>query len=280
MTVYANRVALRGGKPTAMVLPVPCSAASREAADGLCGISVLDMGGAAANLFSDLKAMFPRVDAPMASAASFGGARSLAASTLEVHRSGSYRYSVVPSINDFARLDQTVFDLKAGGLEGVLMAHYLTGFAFLACIIDRDADLVPIAYTHDKLPSKKLFVPTRHHHGTEGSAAAARAGRGDHGASHPPSSTLLLPPTLLPPASSHTDVVSCLLVCAVPSCFALPQATGTTRSTRWALRTRQRVTQRPPLLAAHTLTASCSLTSPATSRSRCRLARTRPSCAG
>lgn len=172
-TVYSNRVALRGGAPTAMILPVP---RSETIASATCGIVVHDMT-AAADLFTTLDSLF--MDA-YTDGVSFGlgkNSRSASAAPLAVMRSGAYRYSIVPTLADLGRLQHEVFGVDpASPLGATLAEHYAVGFAFLACIIDADAAFVPIAYTHDKHASGKLFVPTRHWHG-DGDGGDGKIGR-------------------------------------------------------------------------------------------------------
>jgi serine protease inhibitor len=89
--------------------------------------------------------------------------------TLPVVRSGSYRYSIVPSFDDFMRLDESVFRISRE-LQDLLSSLYATGFAFIACIIDASAAMVPIAYEHDKLFTGQFFIPTCHFNGKPRSA--------------------------------------------------------------------------------------------------------------
>lgn len=185
ITMYANQVRLRGGAPSAMILPVPCLGANMAKTD--CGIKVMD-ATAAAKLFDVLKEMFAPPSAPTFALSLSASSRG--AATLEVKRSGSYRYSIVPSLPDFSRLDHETFGLDPKSeLASLLAEHYgisgvsadtklpfVSAYAFLVCIIDATAAFAPIAYEHDKHPSGRVFVPTRHYHGNEPK----------HGASEPP----------------------------------------------------------------------------------------------
>jgi hypothetical protein len=125
-----------------------------------------------------LKAYFP--DPPMpAPPKSFGSSRS-GRSTLAVERSGAYRYSIVPSLDDFTRLDTSVFRFPPE-LQHLLSSLYETGFSFLACIIDASAELVPIAYEHTKLVGGKFFLPTVHFHGQPSATATGAPHKSDLG---------------------------------------------------------------------------------------------------
>lgn len=166
VTVYSNRVSLAGGHPTAMVLPVP--SANPDSPNS--GIRVFDCTPCAA-LLTVLDDLFPKPPAPRG----FGMARGGGASPLEVHRSGSYRYSVVPRLADFARLQHEAFGVDpTSDLAALLAAHYGAGFAFLVCVIDATAEFAPIAWEHDKAAGGRLFVPTRHFHGGGGGPPSAR----------------------------------------------------------------------------------------------------------
>lgn len=163
LCVYSNHVTLRAGKPSAMILPVPCRPASSSSPD--CGITVYDMS-ACSSFFPRLHKLFTPPHT------SFGGGavkpRSrLAGVPLEVKRSGSYRYTIVPSIADFSGLQHEVYGIDPSSpLRHIFEEHYASGFAFLVCIIDASASFVPIAYMHDKHACGSVFVPTRHYHGS------------------------------------------------------------------------------------------------------------------
>jgi hypothetical protein len=172
-TVYGNRVTLYDGAPTAMLLPVPVSAANAGTAE--CGIQVYDMTGAGP-LFETLDKLFPSAfsnEYTDAHTMSFSRSQS-AAAPLAVRRSGSYRYTIVPSLADFGRLQHEVFGLNPSSpLAAMFAKYYSVGFAFLVCIIDASAAFAPIAYQHDKHTSGNVFVPTRHYHGSGAEEASA-----------------------------------------------------------------------------------------------------------
>jgi hypothetical protein len=163
--VYANNVTLKNGRHTAMILPVPHVAklASTAATD----IAVHDMS-TLSDIFSRLNAMFrPLMFGSAGYGASSAGLSFGSAAPLPVHRCGSYRYTIVPALHDFSRLQHEVFGIDpASPLATILSKYYAVGFAFMVCIIDASAEYSPFAYSHPKHLSGQLFIPTRHYHGT------------------------------------------------------------------------------------------------------------------
>jgi hypothetical protein len=161
LTVYSNQVQLAGcGSPTAMVLPVPVAPATQRAGDTLCGITVHAMPACTDKFFDVLETILD-----VRPADSYGRGAWRPKSTLSIQRAGAYTYTVVPSIDDFARLRNEVFGVPTGSeLHSMLSAYYSRDFAFLVCIIDASATYRPFAYEHDALPNGDLFVPTRHYH--------------------------------------------------------------------------------------------------------------------
>ncbi len=152
--------------PVAMVLPVPLPVIRgyQTTADE---IRMIDLKSLSNVLFDELDACFPNMTDSF-------GARGLStlsysqnsAPPLKVHRCGSYRYSVVPDVNSFDRLERSVFDISYKKVLPILQKHYKKQFAFLVCIIDKSAAYSPIAYVHP-CNDRFLFVPTRHYHGED-----------------------------------------------------------------------------------------------------------------
>jgi hypothetical protein len=171
LTVYANSVDLdASGVPAAMILPVPNKSGrgsevrmmdTRDDPDGK-------------KLFDPLRDMFPKFTM-FTNSNSWGmqaQSNSLTDETLEVLECGSYIYSVVPTLNDFDRLDKA----KLGGgrpsprVYSVLRERYSDGFSFLVCKLSESSAYHPIAYTHpivQKNDRSIMFVPTFHEHGEE-----------------------------------------------------------------------------------------------------------------
>jgi len=162
ITVYGNTVST--SSPVAMILPVPNKDGSAHS------IEMIDTSGVDADtFFSQLKECFPQPP-KMKSLSTRGflstNAYSADSLELEVKRAGSYRYSVVPSMKDFDRLNHHVFNVTLfAEVKDLLRTHYHTGFSFLVCIIDQGAQYKPIAYVHSMMDGNRLFIPTRHFHG-------------------------------------------------------------------------------------------------------------------
>jgi hypothetical protein len=96
--------------------------------------------------------------------ASLSRSASLERSTLVVHSVGSYSASIVPSVDDFDRLDTTHFTLPHD-LETILRTTYDSQFGFLVCKLKQGSHSYhPFAYIHDTHTSNLLFIPTLHYH--------------------------------------------------------------------------------------------------------------------
>ena len=161
VVVYGNKVELDKGKRVAMVLPVP---SNLDKKDG--GIEVLDMSRYN-NLFDDLDSLFPKV---LAQSFARGLSDSLSLNSydeesIDVKHVGSYKVSIVPSFNDFQRLQFSEFELDPN-VVNLLNKHYKEGYGFVVCIIKENCEFHPIAYSHDiTSTSGQFFLPTRHYHG-------------------------------------------------------------------------------------------------------------------
>lgn len=81
---------------------------------------------------------------------------------IEVKKVGSYDTSIVPSYEDFSRLQFDKFQLDQG-ITKLLEDHYKYDYGFLVCIIRSGANYHPIAYSH-KLNNNEFFIPTKHYH--------------------------------------------------------------------------------------------------------------------
>lgn len=174
LTVYSNQVMLaEEGAPTAMILPFPVAAATRAREPVDCGLLVYDMPDRTENFFEALEAVPMEMEF-------FHMTKGFSrpAPCLPVHKAGAYRYSIVPSVPDFALVNDAVFRLPLDSeLYSLLARHYGDGrFAFVVCVIDATATLRPFAYEHDRLSIDKLFVPTRHFHPSLGKEDAGPEG--------------------------------------------------------------------------------------------------------
>lgn len=182
VTVYSNAVQLKGQEEeqtnsaldaffpgyrvpsfsrrgdVAMILPIP---------RGYERFDVIDTTDCA-DMFKEIDECFPE----QMSFSLFSTNQAQSASFLAVKTCGSYKYSLVPSLADFSRVDPNVFKLDAE-VGHLLGTKYPRGFAFLVCKIEESKKFHPIAYVHPMPEDGKLFVPTLHFH------------QGHHDQSHP-----------------------------------------------------------------------------------------------
>jgi hypothetical protein len=120
-------------------------------------------------LFDDLEANFIKsrrpsynMTASLSRSAAIGD--SLERPRLVVHDVGSYSASIVPSVNDFDRIDTTHFTLPHD-LETILRSTYDSQFGFIVCKLRRgNHKYHPFAYSHIKHDKNLLFIPTLHYH--------------------------------------------------------------------------------------------------------------------
>ena len=145
-------MALKAKEELAMVLPLPVKPGSGEKA-----VEFIDLSGYK-DFFSDLLKGFPeRVPAP-------GSSRSHpapAALKLEVVSVGSFDASFVPTIEDFARLDER-FRLPPGTWE-TLPTYRTYGFAVFK-LKPGAATVHPMAFSFPRTNPRELFFPTVHIH--------------------------------------------------------------------------------------------------------------------
>ncbi len=95
---------------------------------------------------------------------SFAASASLSAHTLPVYDVGSYNVSVVPTMNDFHRLDPDFFTIDPY-IPQSLQKKYDSSFGFIICKLRKGQHSYhPLAYTHQIHKDRLLFVPTYHIH--------------------------------------------------------------------------------------------------------------------
>lgn len=83
---------------------------------------------------------------------------------LPVHTVGSYRVSIVPTIDEFHRLNSDEFDIHHQ-LPDLLRSKYDASFGYLVCKLKAGSHAYhPFAYTHRLHLCNLLFVPTFHFH--------------------------------------------------------------------------------------------------------------------
>jgi hypothetical protein len=146
ITVYSNQIkTIDKPSPSAMILPVPNKVSK-----------VIDMTKYP-NFFEKLNKACTPVTKGRGGNFSFNNS-----APLPVQRCGSYRYTIVPNIEQFKNVQNNVFDVDLSCLD-YMKKYYSKKFEFIVCILDKDAEYSPFAYVHD-VDQKRLFVPTRHYH--------------------------------------------------------------------------------------------------------------------
>jgi hypothetical protein len=148
LTVYSNKVRL-GADAGAMVLPFP-------------GSECLPFDlSAYKDLFKDLNnAVWPKT---LSKGFRSRGMMTLSTNSLEVLQVGSYKASVVPTLDDFSRLDAEVFKIDPRVHE-FLKTHYPNLWGFVVCQLDHDKEYHPFGYITQRAIGGSLFMPTRHWH--------------------------------------------------------------------------------------------------------------------
>lgn len=192
ITYYANYVSLQNASSTApdlvtgsikmsstggaMILPVPRGR-----------IRLLDLSNKAifGEMFERLDSAFPRLryDSPY----SGGGDlldlfddRDCSGKALKVEEVGSYFVSVAPRLEDIDRIDSSYFKVSAG-MRQILSVHYADHFSFIVCRFKtKKVEPHPVGYEHERLPDGRMFVPTRHEHGSKHSQQANAHADWDH----------------------------------------------------------------------------------------------------
>lgn len=151
MTIYENKVSIdSNGTGHAMILPFPLI-------KGVNRFKLVDLSNYD-NVMNDIDELFPVSKSTLSNAASYNSTDSIPVTTL-----GSYKVSVVPSLEDFSKVQLGEFNLTKDVAE-LLSQYYSKNFGFVVCILQESADFHPIAYIHEY---DEVFIPTRHHHSTE-----------------------------------------------------------------------------------------------------------------
>lgn len=153
--VYSNEVTTPSDN-NLMILPVPNP-------DSVAFVNLKQYP----KFFDHCEDQFERIP-EMSPYASLSHSRSLSASydsaPLPVHHVGSYLASIVPSIQDFERLNQEYFDIP-DDLERLLGRQYNSEFGFIVCRLKKGNHTYhPFAYMHQKHSCGLLFLPTLHYH--------------------------------------------------------------------------------------------------------------------
>jgi len=153
LTMYENKVQTQIVN-NAMILPVP---SLFQGAD----VQLHDMSEYP-KVMDDVNSVF---ETPFTLSHYSNSNSSSSSSLLDVVECGSYLVSVVPTIDDFHRINAEVFVIDSN-VQDILRKYYWKQYSFLVCLLKPGPEHTyhPIAYSHP-LVSGKLFVPTRHHHG-------------------------------------------------------------------------------------------------------------------
>lgn len=162
LTVYSNTVQLSEDRGV-MVLPFPHPVGRPTRSNphgGQIGLEFVDLS-AYPDLFEDLKAVTLDL-APMKLGKSMS--RGFSLERLAVVDVGSYKACVVPSVDDFKRLDHSEFPLKPEVFE-FLAQQYAKGWGFVVCRLQQSKAYHPFGYTHF-IPynGRHMFIPTVHFH--------------------------------------------------------------------------------------------------------------------
>jgi len=159
LMIYSNQI-VNFIANNAMILPVPHPDSVKFHSTELC-----------TTLFDDLDVHFVKRFKPKGGHSLYRSNATLGmsdSSTLEIHNVGSYVVSIVPTINDFDRLDKSVFTLSSN-IRSIVEHKYSATFGYLICKLKTGYNTVyePLAYSHNTLTKNNkpyLFIPSYHHH--------------------------------------------------------------------------------------------------------------------
>jgi len=151
LTIYSNQAhAANTSDPNnAMILPIP---SARRGDD----VKLHDFSSLP-GLFDTLESCFP-IELSLSTNFSWDN------STLDVVSVGDYQCSVVPSVEEFDRLQSGTFNVTRQ-IRELLQHHYRQDYCFLVCRFREGGSFHPIAYSHAMPTGGHVFIPTRHDHG-------------------------------------------------------------------------------------------------------------------
>lgn len=154
LIIYENSVETKYRNKNCMILPVPNGQR----------IELINLASYPGDLWKDCESFFPKAELVLAGMGFGGGGFGTKKTTLEVQKVGGYNVSIVPTLEDFARLSTAHFVVPVNIAE-ILKTNYGVGFSFIVCLFDNSVAGHPIAYTSACLPNGQCFIPTRHAHG-------------------------------------------------------------------------------------------------------------------
>lgn len=122
------------------------------------------------DIFSKLKEYFPEPQTQNAVGYGLKSDSLTFNNSIKVEKIGGYDVSVVPSLDDFNRLQYDVFNLDKG-FQNLLQRDYSKDYGFIVCKLRDSEKFHPIAYSHPMRSDGELFIPTKHYHnGSESNA--------------------------------------------------------------------------------------------------------------
>ena len=153
LLIYSNNVDNKI-QSNAMVLPVPHPDS----------VVFHDMT-TVSNFFLDLQKCFYKLPSRGYDSLGWMGANVSKSEKLEVYDVGSYFVSIVPSVNDFSRLQSETFNFQLSINLKKILVNYDSVFGFLVCQLKiGNIEYKPLAYSHRLFNSNELFYPTFHYH--------------------------------------------------------------------------------------------------------------------
>jgi len=81
---------------------------------------------------------------------------------LAVHKVGDYKFSIMPSKNDFSKLDQSQLNVAPGALTSINV--HSMDYSFLVCQFNGSGTVSPFGYVSKRVPNDKMIIPTIHGH--------------------------------------------------------------------------------------------------------------------
>jgi hypothetical protein len=146
---------IKAGEDLAMILPIPTPKASKEDAVTFINLEKYP------DFFADMKAGFPVPPRPASRAKGDPLPKAAAEPKLKVVEVGSFEASFVPTVRDFARLDER-FKLPEGTWNK-LPQYKDYGFAVFK-LKKGEQKVHPMAFDFPRADQRRVFFPTVHIH--------------------------------------------------------------------------------------------------------------------
>ncbi len=153
--VLVYRMKLSAKKDVAMILPIPVKPGSGEKA-----VQFVDLARYP-DMLSDMESLFPERNRPDFLSEPAADPFASGEEPLAVENVGAYEASYVPSLADFARLDER-FRLPSGVWDQM---PFYNDFGFVVFKFRQvDAEIHPMAFAFPRKDPARLFFPTVHVH--------------------------------------------------------------------------------------------------------------------